>query len=134
MAGVVQSAGLLKLLEDTKADRNGYQLCLFVNDYVPTQATVIGDLTEASFGGYARITTDSWGTAFINAATIAESDEVLRTFTVTGAPLTQTVYGYFLLDAAGVLIAAERNPAGGTPMTPAGTVYPVWPRITLENA
>lgn len=134
MAGIVVRDALVDLLEDSKTDRNTWNLHLYINNHTPTDGDDVTDYTEATFGGYASIPLASWGAAFLNAANIAESDEILRTFTCTGAPLTNTVYGYYVTDSGGNLVGAELNPAGGTPITAAGQVYPVWPRVTLENA
>lgn len=134
MPGVFVRPGLVDMLEETRALLLTCELCLYKNDYTPTDATVIADLTEADFTGYARIDLDGWTAAFLNAANIAEMRETLRTFTATGGATANTIYGYFILDAGGNLMAVQRNPAGGQVINGAGQVYPVWPRVTLQNA
>lgn len=134
MPGVIVDPELIVLLEATRGRLNTYQLALFVNNYTPSPTTVIGDLVEASFGGYSRIPLTGWVPAAGIAGDKAETHEVTRTFTCTGAPLTETVYGYYLVTPTGGLAGAQRNPAGGTPINAAGLAYPVLCRLTLANA
>lgn len=134
MAGAITLPFLVELLDDTQSNRDTWVLGLYINNVVIDEDTVFGDLTEASFGGYARQATGAWGAAYNPAGTqYGESDEALHNFTCTGAPLTQVVFGYFLLDGAGNLVGGELNPAGGLAINAAGVTYPVFPRITLEN-
>lgn len=46
-----------------------WQLILFVNDYVPTTATVLSDLVEATWPGYSRVTLNrsTWNTPTVSA-------------------------------------------------------------------
>lgn len=134
MAGVVCRQGLVDILDDQKGERNNWTLHLFQNDVTPTDTFSNASVTEATFSGYASVPLNSWGDAFVNAANIGESDETLRTFTHNGGGVGNTIYGYFIRDGAGDYVAGERNPAGGTVINAAAQVYPVWPRITLQNA
>lgn len=108
-------------------------LKLFKNDYTPVDTSTLANFTEADFDGYAPITLNAWGNAFINGSNIAEIDEVVRTFTCTGNTTPNTIYGYYLEDVANQYLFAERNPAGGIAINTAGQVYVVWPRVTLRN-
>lgn len=134
MAGPVTQPALVTLLDDLQSERDTWVMGLYTNNYTPLETSVIGDFTEATFGGYSRVAVDAWGAAFWSSGGWAESDAALATFTATGAGLPVTVYGYFLLDAGGNVVGAERNPAGGVTLSTAGQVFPVWPRFTLANA
>jgi len=84
------------------------QLLLFVNNAQVGATTVIGDLTEATFPGYARgamanPVTDP--TVDSESRTVTEWDEL--TFTASGAS-TEDVYGYAVLDDVGALLWAEK--------------------------
>jgi len=96
------------------ADATNREVGLFKNDFAPALSTVIGDLIEADFGGYAR-----------KNGGVAESDidpgtlqRILRVpapvggwaFKTTGLTnLPQTIYGFFLFGAdTGELLGAFR--------------------------
>ncbi len=112
---------------------DGASLCIFKNDYTPINTTVLADLTEANFDGYARITLDSWTSAFLNADNKAEVDETTRTFTVSGVSTPNTVYGAFVLDGSGNLLYAERDPAGGHLLNTVGQTWSYFPRFTFRS-
>lgn len=84
-------------------------LRLYVNDKTPVDTDVTSDYVEASGGGYAPKTLIN-GSWTINTAN-DPSDAVYpqQTFTFSG-PLTGNakIYGYFVTNADGVLIWAER--------------------------
>ena len=89
---------------------------LYTNNYIPLDTSVAGDFTEAAGGGYAAVTLSnaSWTVATGN----DPSDAVYaqQTWTFTGALSgTATVYGYFVVDADGVLVFAEKFDYSYTP-------------------
>lgn len=106
---------------------------LYTNDYTPVDTSVAGSFTEASGGGYAAktLTNGSWTITAAN----DPSDAVYaqQTWTFTGA-LTggATIYGYFVVDADGVLVYAERM---GTSFTPAnnGDQLKITPAFQLSK-
>lgn len=70
---------------------------LFVNNPAMADEDVtLGDLTEASFGGYAAISGITFPAAVINGADHGETLSPTQTWTATGAPLPQTVYGMYM--------------------------------------
>jgi hypothetical protein len=117
MAGVVPDVGetLFARYIVGKTAPGAPKLHLFTNDVTPGEATVLGDLTEATANGTAAktLTSANW-TVADGAASYAQ-----QTFTITQAE--PTVYGYYITDNAGTgLLAAERFadapyviPAGG---------------------
>lgn len=91
------------------------KLCLFVNDIIPIESTLIGDLTEATYGTYAEKTITNWGATFVDADSKATSLSPLQTFTTDGtAP--QSVYGFYIKNAAGDLVLAGRFADAPRPM------------------
>jgi hypothetical protein len=113
---------------------NGSTLRLFTSNHTPVQGDTLATYTaiEAAFGGYAAITLNSWGAAFTNAAHTAESDEVVRVFTATGAGLPVTIYGCFIKLNDGTLGYADLFQ---TPVTlaAAGQTVAYQAVITLET-
>lgn len=89
---------------------------------------VIGDLTEATFPGYAQvdITTPTWPAPTTNLSNEAESDGPTITFTASaGGGLPQTCYGVYvaLNDGAGeFLFAFGRFSPGKTVTNPGDTI------------
>lgn len=92
-----------------------------------TVDTVLTNLVEATFPGYAAINTNSWGTAFYNSLKQGEIDEINRVFTLstTGGPYP--IYGYYL-TVSGVLYAVGPNPSAPIYLANTGDSYVVQPR------
>lgn len=91
-------------------------LKLFATDITPADTDTASTYTEAAGGGYAAktLTNGSWTVASANDPSDAVYAE--QVFTFTGALTTNgTVYGYFIVDADGVLIFAEKLAASFTP-------------------
>jgi len=92
-------------------------LKLFVLDVTPADTDTAGTYTEAVGGGYAAktLTNGSWTVTVGNDPSDAVYAE--QTWTFTG-PLTTnpTIYGYYVVDADGVLVWAEKLAASFTPV------------------
>jgi hypothetical protein len=122
MAGIVLAdVGADLLLEiifnDSRAaGGDDLTLSLYTNNYVPLDTSVAGDFTEAAGGGYAAVTLTmgSWTVAAGNDPSDAVYAEQTWTFTgtLTGAA---TIYGYFVVDADGTLLFAEKFDYSFTP-------------------
>jgi hypothetical protein len=131
---VVVNGGKVTLLQFLVTPLQGYVLALYVNNRTPVITDTLANYTEASFPGYARINLTGWNTAFLNGASKAETDELVRVFTQSSVPTPQqTVYGYLVIDNVGNLAWAELNPSGGVLMNGAGQTYTVLPRLTLDT-
>ena len=81
---------------------------LYTNDILPTLNSVIGDFTEATFGGYtAGGNAVGWGTVGINSngVPVCPSDQ---DFIADGTGPTETAFGALLVDSTGALVAAGR--------------------------
>lgn len=106
-------------------------LKLFSNNVTPALGDTAATFTEISGGGYVSKTLAfaSWvvasGIATYNAA---------QDFNFTGATAAPgTAYGYFIINASGTLIAAERFAAGVLPFSPVnGSLIRVTPKITVS--
>jgi len=95
---------------------NNLTLKLFCNDYTPLQTSIASNFTEANGGGYAALTLNSGSWTVTVADDPSDAVYAQQTFTFTGALTTNTtVYGYYIVDADGVLIWAERLAASFTP-------------------
>ena len=133
MAGVLTVQGEQIVLEAlvNKTAPQSLALLLYTNAVTPARATVAGDLTEAAGSGYARaaLPAASW-TFTAGASPPGRLAHPLVTFTFTAA-LGAPVYGYGLIQTtSGILVAAERFPAGPYPITVAGEAITI--TVTLE--
>lgn len=113
------------------AGGNNLTLKLFTNNVTPAQTDTASTYTEAAGGGYAAktLTAGSWTVTAAN----DPSDAVyaLQTFTFTGAlTSTATVYGYYVVDADGVLVFSEAI----TPFQPAnnGDAINITPKFQMS--
>ena len=87
-------------------------LKLFATNVTPSDTSTASSFTEAAGGGYAAkaLTNGSWTES--NVAGIEQVAYAVQTWTFTG-PLTTnpTIYGYYIVDADGVLVYAEAQAA-----------------------
>jgi hypothetical protein len=84
--------------------------------YLPTR--VVGDYTEATFVGYAQISSPAWGTPFTNGAGQAETDSPVLNWTFTGSSGTAQVFGIYITDSAEtklLVVVPFLNPVTLTP-------------------
>lgn len=116
-------ASLLTVLEAIRGAgglADGQHIHLFMNDFTPNINTVLGDLTEANFTGYAAANSANYGAAAINAAGQPVMHTGALNFTAAD-PLTVTavVYGWYATNIDNdTLLYAERFAA------PVPVVYP----------
>ncbi len=108
-------------------------LRLFVTNVTPSQASVVGDFTEATGGGYAAktLTNGSWTVTPANDPSDAVYTQ--QDFVFTGVLTTNpSVYGYYITDADNVLIYAESLVATYTPAT-SGDTLAITPKFQLSS-
>jgi hypothetical protein len=101
----------LKAGLNNTAGQNQY-MRLYSNDVTPTESSVAGDFTQASFSGYTQksLTGSSWT---ITSTTPIYAYYAQQTWTFTGGPgSASTIYGYYIVQqSSGLLLLAERiNP------------------------
>jgi len=81
---------------------------LYQNNYTPVDSTVLGDLTEATFSGYAAaaVTLGTPTEVSNKAKTVGTAAQV---FTHNGGGTANTIYGYYVKDlSTGNLAWVER--------------------------
>lgn len=89
---------------------DGAVVRLFKNDITPDRTTVLADLTEADFAGYAASSAVVWGAVFSDENDAANVVGGSKQFQASG-PVSpaQQIYGYYVTNAAGdTLYWAER--------------------------
>lgn len=106
---------------------------LFQNDWTMRHESVIGEVQVANFSGYAGLKpVTAWA-----APTLVRGQ-----YQSQAAPLTWTrgagvnnnwIFGYYVVDAGGVLRWAERDPNGPVAIVNVGNAYTVTPRFSLGS-
>jgi hypothetical protein len=130
----IPKASELKQLADLKTNVvDGGECGLFQNDYTPNADTVIADLTECTFTGYARVTLTTFTAPYLTAEGKGAIQSPLANFN-TASPFTvgQLAYGYFVEDVDGDLLLAGRFPAP-IPMASLGDHIAVLLEYALGN-
>jgi hypothetical protein len=106
---------------------------LFKNDYTPNADTVLGDLMQADFTGYAEIEINTPVTQVALDATFrAVTIWAMITWTKSGAT-GNTIYGYYARSEAGELLWAERFTSGAYAMSVDGQTLPLYPTLTYTS-
>ena len=131
MAVKVPFASSLTFLDSTIADQlEGAFLSLYQNNYTPIGGTVLADLVEADFPGYAPIELVGWPNAALNADFKASTQLPMQFFTCSGSATPNNIYGVYVVSAVGDLLYVERNPSAPIAMNTAGQLYGYLPRFT----
>lgn len=131
---VVPNQGEALLLEAAvgKTPATAWTLRLFTNNHLPASGDTEADYIEAADGGYAAIALNAanWTTT-PGTPTVAVQPQ--QTFTFTGALMGgAAIYGYYITNAAGALVYAERLASAFLPTNPGDTVK-VTARLTLGS-
>lgn len=86
-------------------------LQLFSNDLDPNVNTLLADLVEATFDGYAEEAAYTLGGAYIDTDGQIHLTGPSKLWTATGTTVTETIFGWMLLNTAGTaLYLAGRFP------------------------
>ncbi|HLC17492.1 MAG TPA: hypothetical protein VJM57_00565 [Thermodesulfobacteriota bacterium] len=115
------------------AGGNNLTIKLFTNNVTPADTDTAGTYTEATGGGYAAktITNGSWTVTVGNDPSDAAYAQ--QTWTFTGALTTNpTIYGYYVVDADGTLLWAEKLAASFTPANN-GDELKITPKFQLSK-
>jgi hypothetical protein len=133
MSLVVTTAGEKILADVLGAAYNGgpYVIRLFQNDHTPDPADVLADYTEADFSGYAELDLDGWAAA-VTVSGRAQIVATLKVWTHSAGAVDNDIYGYYVVNAGGALVWAERDPNAPVTVDTAGQEYNVLPRFTLR--
>jgi hypothetical protein len=106
-AGAVALLNVVKTAIIAAGSLGATKMKLFQNNVVVTPATLIGDLTEATFAGYVAKTL-TWAVGpYLNPAGQAEIQNGSVNWTPTDSVTPNAIYGYWVEDAAGNLLWAE---------------------------
>lgn len=89
------------LLADVTTFTGKMKVRLFQNNIVPTPATTIADLTEATFDGYAASTVIVWSPAGVDDSGFALAIGDMKLFQMSGSTTPNLIYGYYVCDDAG---------------------------------
>lgn len=113
------------------AGGNNLTLKLFVNDVTPEQTGI--SYTEAVGGGYAAKTLANGSWTVTPANDPSDAVYAQQVFTFTGALTTNTtIYGYYVEDADGTILWAERLTASFTPAN-SGDHVDITPKFQMSS-
>jgi len=111
---------------------NGIDICLFTNPYTVVDGVILGDLTEAGFAGYSRVTLNNFSLPPTVTADVAATVNNLALFTNLDV-VNADIYGYFVIDHTTTeFYFAENFPSLPLVVPPAGSVG-IYPQMTTQN-
>lgn len=136
MEFTLNPATQLKQLAELKtAMINGGNIRLFQNDLDPTPSTVLGDLTEATYTGYAMIAVAAWNAGYTEPTTGRGTIVTpLAQFQPTGSAVTNLIYGWYYTDADGDLVCCGRLSGAPIAMAGVGDAIPLFVKLQLGGA
>jgi len=109
---------------------NTYYFRLYTNNYTPVYTSTAADFTEPTGSWYRAKQVKSWGTPANLASGYAEITADVQTWVAAGTIVNESVWGYWVTTASGLLVFAERK--GGLlpfPMELAGRRITLLPRL-----
>lgn len=134
MQAITPTAQLLEILTALAAgDYAAVVMKLYQNDVTPTPLTVVGDLTEATFSGYAAVTALDYGSPYMNLDGYAEMDLPSQQFDHSAGATANNVYGMWIEKTGGGLLYAARFDSAPLPMIDATNAIVVLSRFVLRN-
>lgn len=113
---------------------------LYTNNYDPSADSVAADFAEANGGSYAAksIAATDWTVSTVSSIAQAQANQQTWEFTTTltadalaTPPKTDTIYGYYVIDADGTLIYAEKSTVSFKPINP-GDILMITPKFQLS--
>lgn len=106
---------------------------LFQNDWTPHLNSVIGHVVPATFSGYDGLhDAYGWGAAALFGE-LAVTQAGANAWTHNGGAVANWVYGYYVVNAAGALCWAQRDPDGPADVSVVAVVYGVLPRYAVKS-
>lgn len=100
-------AALLAALTGAGGLLNGIKIGLIVNNVAWSKATLLADLVEPTYIGYAQVT-PTWSSVFVATDGTYRVATGLNIFQPTGAS-TDTITGYFVVNTGGTAIVGGDN-------------------------
>jgi len=118
--------------EGDRVSLKGSQLHAFSNDVNVTPATVLADLTESAFDGYAASGEVQWAETYFAAGGVCQFLGSLIEWVATGTGTVETVYGVYL-ERDGELLAAGRLSVP-VPISAIGSTVVIFPQVSFSPA
>lgn len=109
------------------------EIRLYVNDYTPTQESVIEDFEEAEFTGYVAHGVGEFAAAEIAGDVASATQDVDEEWMVTLTSGTDNVYGFFITDSEDNVLYAGRDPNAPVRMQVNGDEYSLKLTLTVEE-
>jgi hypothetical protein len=103
-----QIQAALTALKDADAMLDGALVKLYQNDLNPGPTTVLGDFEVATFTGYTTSSAIAWAGPVNGDDGEPELVGQRLIFTATSGTPTNTIFGYYVIDAGGALLYSER--------------------------
>jgi hypothetical protein len=131
---LIPQVGLERILTRLKAtDLSACKIGLFQNDFTPVETSIIGDIQPATFSGYVGLRTmNAWGAvSFVSPRAILNHPPI--SWVHNGGPVSNWIFGYYVVDSTGVFMWAQRRQGDGVPMNGAGQFYEVAPQFTVRS-
>ena len=130
------NGGAMALANLIRTDLVAAVLKLFQNNVIPSPATVLADLDEADFSGYAEVDPVVWNATYLDPELGGASFNSNNQWNFDGAdvtPTTNTIYGFWLESVAGTLLAVGtfENPI---PMAAAGDSIPLTLKLNYGSS
>lgn len=117
---VVPSAELVTILEeliDTGNALDAVKLILFANNITPNKNTVLADLTQPTFTGYAVFGPVVWGSVMRDVDGTAIVVGGSHPFVCSGGTPTDIIYGWALTNSGGTVLIKAAVLATPVPIT-----------------
>lgn len=102
----VKCRSILDALIAEDGPLDGAKLGLYKAPFTPTKFTVLADLTVADFTGYALSAAITWGTPLNDPDGTAYVPGGQIEFIASGSAIANTIYGAYIVDAAGTGLIA----------------------------
>jgi hypothetical protein len=116
-----------------KLDAN-VKIHLFVNNYTIIETTVLANLTEASYGGYAAQTATGWTDGGIDGSDRDTWTGPALTFQATSSSgLPQTIYGMYATDSGGTVLLWAENFSPTITLASSGDGFTVTPQFSVGS-
>lgn len=134
MALTVPIVGRTKMMDLLKgAFGTTLRFKLYQNNYTPDANSIISSFTEATFDGYTFLNETVWNASALDGSNRGVSQGGTLTWTKSAGATGNNIYGYFVTDASGNLLWAERGPAAPYPMTTVGQTFQLGPQFSFTT-
>jgi hypothetical protein len=128
MSLVLVEQGMKEELDAMTARWGGIRFIgLFQNDLVIERTTTIDAIEPATFSGYVGLRPLMGWSAAVIRGDRAVTGAAPVNWVHNGGPLTNWIFGYYVVDPSGFLVWAERRPGSPIAMISAGQIYEVGP-------